>query len=241
MAASLGYAAFPIPILSSEAELSGIMRSLALQNLPEPLYRKDKDWGRTKEIEVPRIRQGRVRMATVAKNDGLWRKIRVDAINPRDSLVLDIRDVQRPKSGLMTFNLFVAMDVRFDAAQEHWENGIKLYGASIRARCRLKATMRCSVETQAEIKNLMPEFVLKLAVNETQTSYENLVVEHVAGLGGDAAKIIGKAGHETIHQWKPSIERDLLEKANQAVLKAGANKEFRVGLERLFKSKSAGK
>jgi hypothetical protein len=239
LAANSSYAAIPIPILSNEAELAGIMRGLSLEKLPNPLYQKEKDWGRTKEIEVPRIRRGRLRMATVAKNDGHWRKIRVDAINPRDSLVVDVRNVQRPKPGQMTFELFVAMDVRMDATQEHWENGLKLYGASIRARCRVKATIRCSVDTEAELKNLMPELILRLKVTEAHTLYENLVVEHVAGIGGDGAKLIGAAGHEMIHHWKPSMERDLLEKANQAIVKAGANKEFRIGLERLFKSKSA--
>lgn len=230
-------AAFPIPIVTSEAELAGTLRSLVLQNLPTPLFQKDKDWGQTKEIEVPRVRRGRFVMAKVPKNDGHWRKIQVDALNPRDTLVVDVRDVERPTAGQMTFKLHVAMDVRFDITQEHWENGIKLYGASLRARTRVHATMKCAVETQAELKNLTPEFALIVKVTEAKTAYDNLVVEHIAGIGGDGAKLLGNAAQDIIHQWKPSLERGLLEKANAAIIKAAGYKEFRVSLDRLWKSK----
>jgi hypothetical protein len=45
-----------------------------------------------------------------------------------------------------------------------------------------------------------------------------------------------------VTQWRPSLERDLLEKANAAIVKAGENKEVRLSLAKLFKaSKQDGK
>ena len=38
--------------------------------------------------------------------------------------------------------------------------------------------------------------------------------------GGDAAKLVGKAAHRALKQWRPNLERDLLAKASDAVVKA---------------------
>jgi hypothetical protein len=234
-------AGWPIPIPSSESELAATLRSLALQHMPTPLYAQEKDWGRTKLIPVPRIRNGQFKTVRVPKNDGHWRKIHVEALNPRDTLVVDVRDVVRPAAGVMNFTLHAAMDVRFNVTQEHWENGLKLYGTSVRARARIQATMKCTVETQAELKDFIPEFALIVKVTEAKTSYDNLVVEHIAGIGGDGAKLLGGAAHDMIQQWKPSWERALLDKANAAILKAAGHKEYRVSLDRLWKSKTDAK
>ncbi len=67
--------------------------------------------------------------------------------------------------------------------------------------------------------------------------YDNLVVEHVAGVGGEAAKLIGDAVKKGLDQWHPSLERELLAKADAALVKAGDLKEVRVSLASLFKGK----
>jgi len=101
--------------------------------------------------------------------------------------------------------------------------------------------MKCMVESQAEWKNLTPEFALNVKVTEAKTAYDNLVVEHIAGIGGDGAKLLGGVAQDMIHQWKPSLERAMLEKANTAIIKAAGHKEYRVSLDRLWKSKSTPK
>jgi hypothetical protein len=40
-----------------------------------------------------------------------------------------------------------------------------------------------------------------------------------------------------MHQWHPSFERDLLAKADAAIVKAGDTKEIRIGLSRWFGKK----
>src|SRR5207244_644924 len=78
----------------------------------------------------------------------------------------------------------------------------------------------------------------RLRVVKANTSYEHFVVEHVAGVGGDAAKLIGDAVRQGIHKWHPSIERNLLARANAAIEKAGDSKEIRLGLGMLMKTKA---
>jgi hypothetical protein len=64
--------------------------------------------------------------------------------------------------------------------------------------------------------------------------YTGLVCEHTLGVGGDAARLIGEAVHDLLTAVKPSVERDILAKANAAVVKAADTKEVRVAFDRLL-------
>jgi hypothetical protein len=75
-------------------------------------------------------------------------------------------------------------------------------------------------------------------VTEAKLFYEKLVIEHTAGIGGDAAKLLGDAVIDMVKQAKPSLERDLLKKANAAIVKAADTKEIRVSLEAFLKGAS---
>ena len=57
------------------------------------------------------------------------------------------------------------------------------------------------------------------------------MIEHTAGVGGDAAKILGELLIDAIKQAKPELERDLLNKANAAIVKAADTKEVRLSLD----------
>jgi hypothetical protein len=72
---------------------------------------------------------------------------------------------------------------------------------------------------------------------QAQVSYDNLVVEHIAGIGGEAAKLIGDGLKGGLHQWRPSLEKELLAKADAAIVKAADTKEVRVSLSQLFSGK----
>ncbi|HZT80272.1 MAG TPA: hypothetical protein VFA26_08625, partial [Gemmataceae bacterium] len=67
--------------------------------------------------------------------------------------------------------------------------------------------------------------------------YDNLVVEHVAGVGGELAKLIGDAFHGGLTQWRPALERELLARADAAIVRAADTKEVRVNLAGLFAKK----
>ena len=97
-------------------------------------------------------------------------------------------------------------------------------------------TLDCTAASRIEAPNLLPELVFELKVEKADLGYENLKSEHIAGIGGDAAQVIGETAHSLLNQWRPSIEhRDLLAKANAAIAKAGEQKEVRLSLSKLVK------
>jgi hypothetical protein len=203
--------------------LAGSLRGYLVQAVPDPLYEVSPGWGH--------------KSARHDKKQGDWRRIRVTAINLADSLVVDLRDVRPIEPGRMTFRVFVAFDARVNYQHQKWEAGIRLYDGSARARMRAKLTLDCELSSRVESSNLIvSDLVFRIRVQRSDLRLENLVVEHVAGVGGDAAKLLGDAVKHSLREWHPSLERDLLAKANAAIVKAGDTKEVRLSLFNLMKN-----
>jgi hypothetical protein len=207
-------------------ELAAAVRTLLLSHLPTPLTSGEPGWGK----QVPALVD-----PTQMRNHGAWRKYSVTAVNPDESLKVEVRNVVQSDSRT-TFDLLVGFDAQFDFQQEIWRRGLRLYSGSTRARAKVWAAMGCEVTVKVEnTKNWLPDLTLKLRVTNAQLSYSGLEVLHIAGIGGDGAKILGEALKETIKQVKPSLEKELLEKAGAALVKAGNSKEVRVSLGKLLK------
>ncbi|MFO0809437.1 MAG: hypothetical protein U0746_12495 [Gemmataceae bacterium] len=222
---------------STKDELAGNLRAMLLKNLPSPLYESAPNWGHQAPAKRLTIYDSRFQIKKELKNDGRWRKIVVEAIRPADTLILDLRDIANPEQGRISFKLFASLDVLAHFQEQRWESGIKLLDFKARARARVRVLLNCEVAIRTEAVNLLPEIVLTIKVTKADLGYENLKFEHLAGVGGEAAELLGEAGHKLLSQWKPSLERDLLERGEAAIVKAGREKEVRIGLSKLLKRK----
>jgi hypothetical protein len=228
---------------SSIDALSGSLRGYLVHNLSPTLYEASPGWGQTKRVARGVKWKGKVlplrpELMYGDKNDGTWKKIRVTADNLADTLIFDLRNVHMIEPGRVGFDVFLSLDVHVDYQQQKWDAGIRLSDTSTRARLRVKLTLGCEVSGRLEPTGaLLPDAVIQLRVVRSDLRYDNLVVEHVAGVGGEAAKLIGDTVKGGLREWYPSLERELLAKANAAIVKAGENKEVRVSLSRLLTKK----
>lgn len=233
-------AILPLLDASSPEALEGVLRGVALQNLPSPLFEASPGWGETRMVvnQVKWRKQGillRPEVHKTPKNHGTWRKVRVEAVNPENTLILDLRNVTFPQPGTIMFGVFLAFDARATAVQENWNSGVRVYAGSIRARFRTSVTLKC--EARAEFipgKSILPDAVLQFRILEAGLSYDNLDFEHVPGLGGTAADLIGQAAHRNLNEWHPSLERELLARASQSIVRAGQTKEVRISLSKVL-------
>jgi hypothetical protein len=199
--------------------LATLIRGYVLHALPDPMYEKSTNWGRT------------AKSFRGVKKQGLWRKTRVTALDPKQRLVVEVRDLKTPEPGRLTFSLHVALDARAEHWRQRWAAGIKVFDTSIRARFHIRLTVNCEATFHMEPGALLlPEAVVRFRVIQSHAEFDHLVVEHIVGLGGEAAEIIGDIVHNGLRQWRPSLERNLLARAEAAILKAGKSKEVRVSL-----------
>ncbi len=225
--------------------LETTLRTLLLANIPDPLVQSDRGWGqmKVKGMGGSSQRDGPSLESNPTKgmrNDGMWRRVAVKAVNPAQTLTVALTDSATPEAGRTTFTARIGIDCAMKFEQQLWRNGIRLYSGETRGRCHATAILRCEVTSRTETKpgNFLPDMVFRMRVTDAQLFYDNLVIEHTAGLGGDAAKLFGEAVVDTVKRLKPDLERDLLAKANKAVVKAADTKEVRISFEALLKGGS---
>jgi hypothetical protein len=239
--------AAPPTLLTGAAkdELAGDFRGLLLQDLPQPLYQKENNWGH-QSMGRRRHVAGKpgdyhVEIVHEPRNDGVWKKLTVEGVNPSESLVFDLRNVASPAPGKITFQVFAALDTQVTYDHQRWQSGLRLFDASARARARVKVTLDCEATSRFENGVLLPDVIIELRVTKADVKYDNLKFEHIAGIGGEAAQLIGELAHAALTQWHPSIEKDALTKANSAIVKAGQHKEVHLSLTKLLKANAGSK
>jgi hypothetical protein len=235
----------PLPALTDRQAhaLAGTFRALLVEHAPHVLYEDWPGWGKTARVAHGLKWTGkhvpiRPELTYGDKKDGKWRHVRVTADNLADTLVFDIRRLRNPQPGRMTFDVFVSFDARVEYGQQDWDAGMRLYSGEARARLRVKLLLGCEAVTRLEPNgSLLPDAFFRLRVTRADLHYDNLVVEHAGGVGGEAAKVLGDAVKGGLEEWHPSLERDLLARADAAIVKAGDTKEVRLSLVSLFNGK----
>lgn len=225
--------------------LSENLRALLLANLPDPLVQTNHHWGEQKEVAIGLKweRKGVIRFRPEVmrdvKNDGHWERVTVDAVDPAKTLKLTVSDVRTPEAGKTLFDAVVHTDVKLKYEQQQWAMGKRVYAGETRAKCSTGVTMTVEVTSRTEPTpgSLLPTLVLRVRVTQAKLSYWDLECEHTLGMDGPAAKALGKAVHEFLKKVKPDLEKDLLAKANAAVVKAADTKEVKVELGKLLGGK----
>ena len=135
----------------------------------------------------------------------------------------------------MTFDLVVNCPVNLRVESQVWDAGLRLLSGETRARCKTGLHLTCECVTRVEKSGgLLPDAVVRLRIVKSQLFYSDLVVEHTAGVGGDAARFLGDTFQHLLHQWRPDLERKLIERADAAIVKAGDTKEIRLSLSQLL-------
>jgi len=232
--------------VTTEPALAASLRTLLLQNLPEPLHTSQHGWDRQKDVLIGMKWQksGLIRfkpeLMQAMRNDGHWQKITVRAVDPKQTLALAIADVKHPEPGRTTFAAYAGLDVKLVYEQQIWKSGIRLYGGETRARCRLAVKLDCEITSRFERSpgSILPTAVLRVRVTMADLNYTDLTVEHTVGLDGKVAETFGGTVVKFIKSMKPNLEADLLRKANAAVVKAADTKEVRVAFDSLLMGKS---
>ncbi len=229
----------PPPAEVSADAMARTLKSLLIGAMPAVLYERADNWGHqtTKPVGVKWVGL-RPEVMKSPRNQGDWKKLVISPQALRRTLDLKISDLKTIDKEKQTFKVFFTFQLGVTYEHQNWEGGVRLWSNSVRARAQFKLDMDCENTLRVEIgKDLLPDFIVRLRVLKAKVRYDNLVVEHIAGIGGSGAKLLGQAVHDTMNQWRPSIERDLLAKASDAIVKAADTREIRFGFGSLLKKK----
>jgi hypothetical protein len=220
--------------------LSAVLRPMLVAALPAPLSVAPMGWGGQREVtigvkwEKQRLLYKPVPMKAV-RDDGHWQKVTLTAIDPAKSLALNIRDV-RTAADKTLFDAAIGLDVRAVYENQMWGMGKRVYAGETHVRCRAVLDLRCELtsSTTFEPGALLPTVAIRVRATEARVGYSELVCEYTLGVSGKPAALLGKAAFEVMKKVAPQVERDLLAKANAAVLKTADTKEVRVEFDKLL-------
>jgi hypothetical protein len=231
------------PEVPTADELASIMRTLIVNALPSPLVAKDFNWGHQKMVtngitwKGDGILRKPVKQEKL-KNDGTWRRVRVEAFDPEKAMTLVVKNVAQPAKGKVTFDMAIALPAHVKFEQQLWKDGTRLYSGETRARFRPILLLRCeSVSRVEKSSSFIPDVIFRMRVTDAKLSYDDFKVEHTAGVGGELANVLGDALFDTLKLVRPDLEKDMLDKAGKAIIKAGDTKDVRLGLGKLLDGK----
>jgi hypothetical protein len=215
------------------------LRPFLLEAVPNPLFQKSYDWGhQARSFHGVKWHGLRPEVVKALRNDGVWRKVKITAPNLAQLLVLKASDLKQHEDGRQTFKVYLSFRATVEVEQQNWESGVRLYSGSMHGSLRLHALLECENQVRFESgKGPIPDLVLRLRVSQATVKYDDLIVDHVAGLGGTAARILGDTIHDLVRSARPDLERDLLAKANAAIVKAADTREVRLSLGKLTTKK----
>ncbi len=223
----------PKPIAPEKvAQFQKALESAVFSNLPVPLYEGKSHWGDTAEAVNGIKWKPKPELQYTQKNQGTWRKYQVTLQQPAsDHLSLDINDMKNIGNNTLQFELLIQADLNFDVTQQNWNAGIKLFDGSARGSAKVRLRLTCESKLVIEpSSSYLPTIRYRLRVSEAKASYGELKFKHVPGLGGSVAKVIGEWTVDAVNQLKPSIERKLIDKLTQKVVKAADTKEIQLSL-----------
>lgn len=216
------------PNAAQTEKLAKYLRGYVLEVLPDPLYEDTKKWGMQKENA-----RGK------RKNDGRWLKYRLTGREFDRTFQLRIEETPR-EGDVKRFKVFVDFDANAYLERQTWKMGLRLYSGSTRARFHVQLILHCELTSRVEKgKAWLPDMVFRFKVINSEFKYDHVVVEHTAGVGGDAAQLLGEVMLGVLKAVKPELERDLATKVNKAILKAGDTKEVRVSVSEWLSPKKA--
>lgn len=220
-------------------ELSKMLRPLLVQAMPKVLYEDETNWGKQRPTAHAIHWRGlRPKIVKEPRNDGTWRKLKVTADNLDKTLEFKLWGLKKLDAERQTFKCFVSFRTGVHFDQQIWESGIRLHSGSTRAHLQIRALMDVENTIRTEpTKSFIPDVVFRLRVTDAKVWYKDLEFERVAGIGGDAAPILGEALHDALDHFRPKLEKDLLKKASTAIVKAADTKEVRISLGSLFGGK----
>jgi hypothetical protein len=235
----------PKPVPPEAEFVAKLVREALVKKLPDPLTKSNQNWGHQKAVTVVHRRREGLRFWTEPvqefHNDGLWRRVEVRVPDP-SRVSVAITELTYPEDGKALATVAVACErVDVKVEQQLWLNNRRLYGGETRAHCAAALALKVTVATRTEYKKgalfPIPEVTLQVKATEAQLYYDELIVDHTAGLDGEAAKSVGEALLRLVKAVKPDLESDLLEKANAAVVKAAGTREIKLALDKILAAK----
>jgi hypothetical protein len=226
-----------VPYAAEAVALTRILTDLFRRHLPDPLAQTSDNWGQQEEVRGNRRRIKDWHIVSepyeYKRNQGLWRRLTL-RVPDRQCVHVGVRDIQFPRRGCLQGTILtVVEEMKLQLEQQHWCHGVRLYSCDIRAHCKVGLTLFAQVTSQQAHSPtaLLPNYIFTVRVYQARLDYDRVVVDHIMGLDGQAAKIAGDTIREIVRRFKPDLEEQLRQRAEAAIVRVTDNRQLHLTLD----------
>lgn len=218
--------------------LTGLVTTIVRENLPADFESRD-NWGHTTEIWAGvDIRREGLQIKTKRRkkqvNDGTWKLVRVQFIEPDQNLRLEVLDVRPLPAGRVEVDLAVDSKLAVFARLSQWELGVQLISLSANAQAQTQFRVRCDLGMKLDPTKLPPDVILDPVVREAELRLVDFRLERVSQVGGSLAHELGKQARDLLDREVAKQNAKLPEKINRQI---GKNREqLRLSVQDLLTS-----
>ncbi len=226
---------------SVDPAINVLVRDQLIKHMSKPLVETHENWDKQREVTVGvKLHHYRLETQRDLRNDGHWHRLKIAARDPENTMMLSLSNMVSAESGRMMFDATISTLVELNFEQQLWKSGTRLLSTETRARATAGVRLQCEATNRFEFKpgTVVPELVLRFRVTHADVFVDRIVVERTLGMNGLPARTIGETVQKLVKRlFQPDLERQLLDRANEAVLKAADTKEIRIGFQKLFPMK----
>lgn len=212
----------PIPAPASFGPWEEILRAVAVSMIPEN-YEKTKDWGKQSRVFGginADVRGGNLRLAkrTTDVNQGLWRRYRVNLVDPGRTLQFSIQDRgERDDRQYLLISAQILADV--EARFELWTLGVKGLNGTVRGIGTLRIDVACSYAIETEFDKGLPTLKLVPKIEGLNLTLVDYRAKQIGLLRGDIAEAVGDGSRAVLREIVNGQEEKLLKKLRADVAK----------------------
>jgi len=222
-AAEPSFASDPVlPAGLDVASINALARSVVVESLPERIEEK-RDWGKQANRSGLKFRgQGfKTRLATAEKlvNHGLWKQYRIEPIDPKTKLSLNIESLRALPDGGFGFDLRISAPITASATIQQWAWGVRVLAATVDADATATATLACEVRTSIEAGKLLPIVRLSPSVVSSKIDLDEFRLRKLGELPRSVAKELSDEAKKIVLHYIRKNEGKIAAKANAAIEK----------------------
>jgi len=204
------------------ASISSLARSVLVESIPESIQ-SEKDWD--KQAERPALKfkgQGlKTRLEKTEKpvNHGLWKKYRIEPIDPKARLKLSLHSLKALPDGGFGFELRISAPVFATATVEQWTWGLRTFHATVDADAEATAVLTCEVRTSLQSGTLLPVVKLEPKVVASKVDLDEFRLRKLGDLPKPLARELSDDARRIVLHYLKKNEAKIAAKANAALEK----------------------
>lgn len=194
--------------------LSELITLIVRECVPET-YEDVEHWGMTdRRWDGLNINNFKTSRRWKEVNNGFWRRFSATLINPEETLLLEVQQLESTVAGETPFFIKATILARCEGTFAQWTYGVKGLNGTVVADATVELNLKISLVTTQQVswQQLLPILALRPRVDDVKLRLRGFDVRKVGILGGTAADVLGNGTRSAVESLLGKQEKGIQRK-----------------------------